>query len=192
MSSDAATYFNTTENIINWLSTAFLFAFVVVCPVTIHVLHRGPKPSIITASVLILVGNWVRYGGTKGKSFGAVMLGQIITGLAQPFVLSAPALYSDLWFTNRGRVAATAIASLANPFGAALGQLIVPFWVGKPSDIPNMVLYVAIIVSARHSSSPCLPEYELTQNLPVHCRLGAVVLHPQGPADAFLRIQRDA
>lgn len=74
------------------------------------------------------------------------MVGQILNGMAQPFVLSAPTRYSDLWFTNRGRVTATAVMSLANPFGGALGQLIGPFWVGTPDDVPSMVLYVAIIV----------------------------------------------
>jgi FLVCR family MFS transporter 7 len=101
------------------------------------------------ASVLILVGNWIRYLGARistNGNFGAVMFGQILTGLAQPFVLSAPTRYSDLWFTGNGRVAATALMSLANPFGGALGQLIDPFWVGKPDDVPNMVLYIAIIV----------------------------------------------
>lgn len=76
------------------------------------------------------------------------MFGQILIGLAQPFVLSAPSRYSDLWFTNRGRVAATAVMSLANPLGGALAQLIGPAWVSKTSDIPNLVLYVSIIVSA--------------------------------------------
>jgi hypothetical protein len=38
--------------------------------------------------------------------------------------------------------------SLANPFGGALAQLIDPNWAGNPGDIPNMVLYIAIIVSA--------------------------------------------
>ncbi|KAH8621506.1 MFS general substrate transporter [Alternaria alternata] len=47
------------------------------------------------------------------------MVGQILTGLAQPFVLAAPTRYSDMWFTEGGRVGATALASLANPFGAA-------------------------------------------------------------------------
>lgn len=118
-------------------------------PVVIYVLHLGPKISIIVASVLILVGNWIRYGGvmTSPPNFGVVMLGQILIGFGQPFVLSAPTRYSDLWFTNQGRVAATAIMSLANPLGAALGQLIVPFWVYSKSDIPNAVLYVSIIVS---------------------------------------------
>lgn len=73
------------------------------------------------------------------------MFGQMLTGLSQPFVLSAPTHYSDLWFSPQGRVSATAIASLANPFGGALGQLINPFLATKPSDIPNMTLYVAII-----------------------------------------------
>jgi FLVCR family MFS transporter 7 len=35
--------------------------------------------------------------------------------------------------------------SLANPFGAALGQLIIPFMVTQPSDVSSMVLYVSII-----------------------------------------------
>lgn len=151
VASNAALYFQTSETNINWLSTSFLFSFVAITPVVIYVLHWGPKPSIIAAAVLVLVGNWIRYGGAhsgEGGNFGVVMFGQVLTGLAQPFVLSAPARYSDLWFTNRGRVAATAVVSLANPFGAALGQLIVPFWVSVPSDVSMMVLYVAIISSA--------------------------------------------
>ncbi|KAI3398958.1 hypothetical protein diail_7985 [Diaporthe ilicicola] len=147
--SSAAEFFNTSESSINWLSTAFLLAFVVVAPLVIYVLHWGPKPSIIACSVLILVGNWIRYGGARASppNFGVVMFGQILIGFSQPFVLAAPTRYSDLWFTNRGRVAATALMSLANPFGAAIGQLIMPFWVDKASDVPNAVLYVAIIAT---------------------------------------------
>ncbi|KAI1078053.1 MFS general substrate transporter [Whalleya microplaca] len=147
---NAAAYYGTTESAINWYSTAFLFSFVVVCPATIYALHWGPKPSIITAALLVLAGNWIRYAGShsrEGGLYGVVMFGQILTGLAQPFVLSAPTRYSDMWFTNRGRVAATALPSLANPFGAALGQLVVPFMVVENADVSNAVLYVAIISS---------------------------------------------
>ncbi|ERT00907.1 cell surface receptor/MFS transporter (FLVCR) [Sporothrix schenckii 1099-18] len=154
VASDAATFFHTNESTINWLSTAFFFSFVFITPVTIFVLHHGPRPSMMTSAVLLFLGNWIRYAGTRsnlaedgltGGHFGVVMFGQILTGLSQPFVLAAPARYSDLWFTHRGRVAATALTSLANPFGAALGQLIIPFWVYSSKDIPNMVLYVSII-----------------------------------------------
>jgi len=137
-------------NAINWLSTAFLFSFVAISPLTIWVLNKGgPKLSIIIASALLLVGNWIRYGSTKaGAHYGATMFGQILIGFAQPFVLAAPTRYSDMWFTNRGRIAATAAMSLANPLGGALAQLINPFWAGdgQSDKVPNMVLYVAIIV----------------------------------------------
>jgi hypothetical protein len=130
-----------------------MLAFPAVAPLTIKILHLGPKPSIMTSAGLVLVGNWVRYAGSHkftpdGGNFGVVMFGQILTGLAQPFVLAAPTRYSDMWFTTRGRVAATAVASLANPLGAALGQLIVPELVpgGQSEQISKMVLYVAIIV----------------------------------------------
>ena len=158
----AATYYNTSETAINWLSTGFLFAFVVMVPVTIYTLHLGPKPSIVTSAVLILIGNWIRFAGSHSRDsgrgiFGVVMFGQVLVGLAQPFVLSAPTSYSDMWFTSRGRVAATALTSLANPFGAALGQLIVPMMVSGPPDVSSAVLYVSIIV--RH----CYPSEALAQ-----------------------------
>ncbi|KAK4127221.1 MFS general substrate transporter [Parathielavia appendiculata] len=188
VASHAAAYFNTTETVVNWLSTAFLFAFAFITPVVIYVLHLGPKKAIVTAAALILVGNWIRFAGSHSSSgglFGVVMFGQILTGLAQPFVLAAPTRYSDLWFTNRGRVAATALTSLANPFGAALGQLIIPFWVSQPGDISHMVLYVSIISSISaipsffipsHPPSPPAPSCE-TPKLPL--RASAKLLFKQ-------------
>ncbi|KAF2460480.1 major facilitator superfamily domain-containing protein [Lineolata rhizophorae] len=148
VSTTASQFFNVSENAINWLSIGFLFAFVVITPVVILVLHRGPKPSIIAASVFALVGNWIRYAGARAGNgnFGVVVFGQIVIGLAQPFVLAAPTRYSDLWFSDHGRVSATAVASLANPLGGALGQVIGPLWTDEdPANIPNLVLYMAII-----------------------------------------------
>jgi hypothetical protein len=113
----------------------------------------GPRFVFITGSVLILVGNWVRYVGTRADNgiFGVVMFGQLLLGLAQPFALAAPTRYSDLWFSEKGRTSATAVATLANPFGAAIGELVDSALASAPGDIPNMVLYISIIV--RLSSS---------------------------------------
>jgi sugar phosphate permease len=146
----SARYYGVSKTAINWVSTAFFLAFVAIFPVTIAILHRGPKLAFMIAAVLIIIGNWIRYAGSASSSgghFGAIMAGEILIGFAQPFVLAAPTRYSDLWFTNRGRVAATALTSLANPLGGALGQLINPLWAKEPSDISKMVLYVSIIVS---------------------------------------------
>ena len=111
----------------------------------------GPKPSIVACASLLLIGNWIRFAGAKaqGGIFGVVMFGQILIGFSQPFVLTAPTRYSDLWFTDRGRTSATAIATLANPFGGALGQLIGPEMATETGKVADMVLYVAIIVRTR-------------------------------------------
>lgn len=151
ISQHAAEYYGTSESAINWLSTGFLFTFVAVSPVTVWMLHWGVKPSILASAALSLVGNWVRYGGSAGGGgghFGAVVFGQVLCGASQTFVLSAPTRYSDLWFSARGRVAATAVMSLANPFGAALGQLLIPLMVAAPADVPAAVLYVAAVATA--------------------------------------------
>ncbi|UJO17449.1 MFS-type transporter [Fulvia fulva] len=162
ISSTAADFFRVSESAINWLSTAFLFAFVAGAPFTIYVLNRyGPKTSIMVASALTLIGNWIRYAGTRAGNgyFAVVMFGQVLIGLAQPFVLAAPTRYSNLWFSDTGRISATAVASLANPFGGALGQLIGPLFVGDPAQVrlvPNMVLYTAIISSIAALPAPLM------------------------------------
>jgi cyanate permease len=105
------------------------------------------KATLLIAAFLLLAGNWIRYAGTRTQNFGVTMFGQILIGFSQPFVLSAPPHYSDLWFTSRGRVSATAVASLSNPFGAALGQFLNPMFANRAEKLPDMVLYVAIIAS---------------------------------------------
>ncbi|KAL5614862.1 hypothetical protein BROUX41_004943 [Berkeleyomyces rouxiae] len=150
VSDHAAKYYSTSKTGVNWLSISYQFSYCLCAPFTIKLLHLGPKPSFMAASALLLVGNWVRYASSHsrdGGTYSLVVVSQVLIGLAQPFILSAPTTYSDLWFTEKGRVVATAIATLSNPLGAALAQLITPMWVDEPGDISNAVLYVAIIAT---------------------------------------------
>lgn len=169
VSKTSAQYFNTKESTINWLSTAFLFAYCVATPFTFYALSKhGPKASIVVAACLLLVGNWIRYGATRANNFAGVMVGQLLLGLAQPFVLSSPTSYSNVWFSDAGRTSATAVASLANAFGAALGQLIDPFWADHPAQIPEMVLYISII-----STIAALPSFFIPTRPPTPPSAGA-------------------
>lgn len=154
----------------------------------------GPRIVFITASSLILVGNWIRYAGAKADNgvFGVVMFGQLLLGLAQPFALAAPTRYSDLWFSEKGRTSATALATLANPLGAAIGELVASAWVTNPGDIPNMVLYLSIIVCT------ILPvpvrEYQWTLNIDgtiVNSSLCSIVVHSSKPSYTPLRFCRN-
>ena len=109
----------------------------------------GPKASIMAAASLLILGNWIRYASTKASppSYAGVFVGQVIIGFSQPFVLASPTKYSEVWFSPKGRVMATAITTLANPFGGAIGSLIDPFIAVNPPDIGPMTLYIAIITT---------------------------------------------
>ncbi|KAF2841922.1 cell surface receptor/MFS transporter [Patellaria atrata CBS 101060] len=184
VSKTTSEYFEVSETAVNWLSTAFMFAFVTVSPLVIKFLHLGPKPAIVASSVLLFTGNWVRYIGARSpmsRKFKVVMFGQILTGLAQPFVLAAPTRFSDLWFSEKGRISATAVASLANPFGGALAQLIGPMWATEPSDIPNLVLWVSLI-----STVACLPSFFLSPHPPTPSSSSSSL--PKTPITQSLRI----
>ncbi|EAW10576.1 putative cell surface receptor/MFS transporter (FLVCR) [Aspergillus clavatus NRRL 1] len=160
ISTTASQHFGVSESAINWMSTGYLFAFCVASPVVILTLNKGgPKPAIIITSSLLLAGNWIRYAGTRARGgiFGLAMFGQILMGLAQPFCLSAPTRYSDLWFSDRGRISATAMGTLANPLGAALGQFINSFWATTPDEVPNMVLYISIMATIASIPSFFIP-----------------------------------
>lgn len=134
---------------VNWLSSIFVFASFAMTAITIRLLDWGLRPTIITGSMLLLIGNWVRYAGSyssTNNTVAVVAVAQALLGMSQSLVLSAPTRFSETWFTSSGRVTATAIMSLANPMGAAVGQVVNPFWVSKSADVASMVLYVSIIV----------------------------------------------
>lgn len=125
-------------------------SFLIVHRVAVWTLkHGGPRAGTITTAVLIIVGNWIRYAGSKanGGIYGVALFGQLVIGLAQPFCLCVATSYSDLWFSDRQRTSATALISLANPLGGAVGQIVDSVIATEPSDIPNLVLYISIIVS---------------------------------------------
>ena len=96
---------------------------------------------LIIGAILTVVGVWLKYAGAKANStpFAVVMVGQMISGAGQPFFLNVPTHYSDKWFSASSRVSATALMSLANAIGAAIGQLVDPFLAPTADDIPNMV-----------------------------------------------------
>lgn len=89
------------------------------------------------------------------------MFGQALIGVAQPFILSVSTYYSDIWFTSTGRISATALVSMSNPFGAALGQLIGPIIATSPDKLPEMVMWVAII-----GTVACVPSFFVQERPP--------------------------
>ncbi|VUC19900.1 unnamed protein product [Clonostachys rosea] len=153
VSNYAAEFLGTSESDINWFSIAVLFAFVPTSILaTIALARLGSKGSILVCCGLLLIGSWVKYAGMTTRSFTVVLIGQIFIGFSQPFILNAPTSFSALWFDSKSRTTATAIGTLANPLGAALGQVITPLWATGPDQLSDTVLYINIVATAS-----CLP-----------------------------------
>lgn len=185
ISNYTADYFDlSSESPVNWLSTVILFSFIVVSPLVWWVLiKRGTRFGLLVCGVLTIIGNWLRYAGTVKKLFGLVMFGQILIGFAQPFALASPAYYTDIWFTSRSRVSANAIASLANPLGGAIAQLVGPAIVTKSSEMPTFMVITAgvstacaasaLLVQSRPPLPPCpsstITKYPLLQSIKSLC-----------------------
>lgn len=185
ISNYTADYFDlNSESPVNWLSTVILFSFIVVSPIVWWVLiKKGTRFGLIVCGILTIIGNWLRYAGTVKKLFGLVMFGQILIGFAQPFALASPAYYTDIWFTSRSRVSANAIASLANPLGGAIAQLVGPAIVTKTSEMPTFMVITAgvstacaasaLLVQSRPPLPPCpsstITKYPLMQSIKALC-----------------------
>eukprot|EP00298_Acanthocystis_sp_HF-20_P016322 c21450_g6_i5.p1 GENE.c21450_g6_i5~~c21450_g6_i5.p1 ORF type:complete len:453 (+),score=143.33 c21450_g6_i5:498-1856(+) len=93
---------------------------------------------------------FVRSHGAK-NDFGIafVHIGQILNAICGPLVMASPSQVSQTWFGENERTLATAIGTLANNLGAAIGFLLGPFLVqeGHPDSIPNL-LYAHSVFAA--------------------------------------------
>ena len=59
LANPAAIFYGSSPTMINWLSTAFLFAFLVSSPFTFWALHTsGPRLCVIISLILILLGTY--------------------------------------------------------------------------------------------------------------------------------------
>ena len=57
---------------------------------------KGIKPGMIIGSVLTAVGAGIRC--LVNSSFSAVIVGQLLCAVGQPFILNAPAKIATYWF----------------------------------------------------------------------------------------------
>eukprot|EP00741_Cyanophora_paradoxa_P004248 tig00000789_g4124.t1 len=126
-------------------------------PLALFVLHKWGEDKMATAaSVLTVVGAWVRYGGSSRGLYPLHVVGQAIASAALPFfLLSAPTL-AGLWFPETGRVRATAlVCGLALAGGHLLAPVLASVLVAR-FDVPRMILVSAAVVTGTGLASGLL------------------------------------
>eukprot|EP01061_Rhynchopus_euleeides_P012962 TRINITY_DN22769_c0_g1_i1.p2 TRINITY_DN22769_c0_g1~~TRINITY_DN22769_c0_g1_i1.p2 ORF type:complete len:569 (+),score=260.03 TRINITY_DN22769_c0_g1_i1:54-1709(+) len=130
-----ATHFDVSTNSVNMLSLCLSATYgpVVWCAAPL-VKKLGFGWSVRLAAALTGLGGVVRYFGTDHSTFWLLVVGQVLSGLARPFISQLLGMVSLKWFANHQRVLATAIAALGNPFGIGLGMGLSPLIVKSDDD----------------------------------------------------------
>lgn len=111
--------------------------------------HAEFERQCYVGSAFLIISAWVRYAGTlkdisTNTSLALLMLGQMLSGIAQPMFQVIGPFYSETWFDLKGRTTTTMITAVANPFGSGLSQIISPI----PDTARNSILVLAIVCTA--------------------------------------------
>ncbi|XP_078717452.1 solute carrier family 49 member A3 isoform X1 [Lampetra fluviatilis] len=178
----AATFFGISLAQVNWLAVVFLVACIP-CGIV-----ASWSMDSIGLRVTLVLGSWLNALGsvlralsdhplmpTALKGFPLLMTGQTLGALAQPFLLFAPTKLAAVWFPDSQRATANTLASMSNPLGILLANVLSPIIVYEADQIP-MMLYLyclpAVLACALATCGVC------SGSPPTPPSLGAT--HPTG------------
>lgn len=105
----------------------------------------GIRVGIGLGAVLAAVGGLLK--GLLATNFAAVVIGQVVLAIAQPFILNAVTALSARWFPLRERGTAAGLAALAQYLVSArkpcfAGSLVPDAWLPYPKQYRIMLLWV--------------------------------------------------
>ena len=125
-------YYNVSSMAVNCLSIIFFIVYVAFITPSSWILDRyGLKVNTIMGSCLNTLGAWIKFAGSSSSGFVWVLLGQIVTAVAQCFILGVPARLAAVWFGENERSTATALGVFANQVGIAV------YFAAVPLIVPN-------------------------------------------------------
>ncbi|KAH3789896.1 solute carrier family 49 member A3-like [Dreissena polymorpha] len=138
-------YYNITPFQVNILVLVFAIASIPLGFVASWLLDTlGLRLSLILAAWLNGIGSLLRNVSTfesvpLGYRFTVCLTGQILAACAQPFIMFAPTKLAALWFAGDQRATANMMASMANPLGIMVANLLAPNIVQQQQDIPTLL-----------------------------------------------------
>ncbi|CAK6965362.1 solute carrier family 49 member A3 [Scomber scombrus] len=144
----SAEYLQVSLEEINWLSLVYMVVAIPLSFGTTWMLDTvGLRATMILGAWLNMVGAVLRYVGTlldPSVQFPLVMLGQTFGALAQPLIIFTPTKLAALWFPDHQRATANTIASMSNPLGVLLANIISPTMAEESKQIPALLLAYAV------------------------------------------------
>ncbi|XP_073405739.1 solute carrier family 49 member A3-like [Dendrobates tinctorius] len=139
----AASNLTCSLDTINYLSLVYLIISIPMGFIASWLLDTlGLNYAIILSSWLNMTGSIVRsvsavtFLNTGRSNLVYLFVGQSICAVAQPLVLFVPAKLAAVWFPEHQRATANMIASMSNPFGIFLANILSPVIVSRVEDLP--------------------------------------------------------
>ncbi|XP_006820636.2 solute carrier family 49 member A3-like, partial [Saccoglossus kowalevskii] len=138
----AGEYFKISYNEVNWLSLIFMTASIPLGICASWLLDTmGLRASIVLGSWLNAIGCGVRVISTlsfvpQQARFPVLISGQFLAACSQPFVMFSPTKLAATWFQGDQRATANMIASVSNPVGILLANILSPLLAPNQHDVP--------------------------------------------------------
>lgn len=147
MASQSSSYLNVSLEEVNWLSLVFMVVFVPLSLGSTWMLDAvGLRITLILGSWLNMLGALIRVLGAalRENVFILVFLGQTLSALAQPLIVFTPTKLAALWFPEHQRATANMLASMSNPLGLLLANLLSPLLLGFYGSIPTILMAYSV------------------------------------------------
>uniref|UniRef100_A0A3Q2ZLP3 Solute carrier family 49 member 3 n=1 Tax=Kryptolebias marmoratus TaxID=37003 RepID=A0A3Q2ZLP3_KRYMA len=151
---------------INWLSVVFMVVAIPLSFGTTWLLDTfGLRITLVLGAWLNMFGALLRFLGTatlhgSDLVFPVVMLGQILGALAQPLIIFTPTKLAALWFPDHQRATANMFASMSNPVGILIANLVSPAIAKTPMQayaVPTFIICFFASLGVLSSRPPTPP-----------------------------------
>ncbi|XP_008281109.1 choline/ethanolamine transporter flvcr2a isoform X4 [Stegastes partitus] len=131
---------------VDWLSMVYMLTYIpFIFPVTWLLDKKGLRVTALLANALNCAGTWIKVASAKPELFWVTMVGQLMSSLAQVFILGMPARLASVWFGADEVSTACSIGVFGNQMGIAIGFLVPPILVPNVDDMAELAYHIRIM-----------------------------------------------
>eukprot|EP00466_Bigelowiella_natans_P021257 jgi/Bigna1/82903/fgenesh1_pg.99_\ len=148
--------YSVNNTAVNMLSVIFMILYIPGTYLASYLFKRfGLRGTILAANTLNVAGSVLRFASIVGSKdskannggYALLLIGQGMCGLVQPIFVNAAALIAATWFALEQRDLATVIASMANPIGTGVGQILPAMLVNEEGSGMSSLLLIQFAIS---------------------------------------------
>ncbi|XP_035903393.1 feline leukemia virus subgroup C receptor-related protein 2-like isoform X1 [Anopheles stephensi] len=130
-----AKYYNIAPAWIDWTSMIFMVIYIfAVFPVSYIMDVKNMRQSAVIGAVGTALGAWIKVFSADPSQFQIVIVGQIVSAVAQVFLLSIPSRLSATWFSPQEASSVCAFGVFGAQLGIAIGFFLTPMVIVNHED----------------------------------------------------------